>query len=403
MRISSNSMYDSNIAAMSLQQQRMLQTQQQVSTGRKFITPADDPVAAAQALSLSQSSAVNTQYSVNRGAARHTMSLTESILQSATSLLQDVRESAISAGNGALGVNDRQMIANALTGKLQALVGLANSNDGIGNFLFAGFQSKTQPFIDTPAGVAYAGDDGQRLIQVNASRQMPSSESGADVFMRVKNGNGTFVVQGGTNVNTGLSNQGTGVATVGNVTNATLLTGNNYEVTFFDDGNGGLTYNVTDLATFASPLVGVPYVAGQAIGFDGMQFSVSGTPINGDTFTVSPSSNESVFKTLSDMIANLNGPAAGFGGRLAYSINQIDRALDNVLTSRSSVGVRLNELDALEVSGEDLGVQYQQSLSALQDVDYTKALSDLSQQQIYLQAAQKSFAKVSGMSLFDYL
>ncbi|OGS81091.1 MAG: hypothetical protein A2061_01475 [Gallionellales bacterium GWA2_59_43] len=103
------------------------------------------------------------------------------------------------------------------------------------------------------------------------------------------------------------------------------------------------------------------------------------------------------------MIASLNNPAPGFGGRLAYSINQIDRALDNVLTSRSSVGVRLNELDALDVSGEDLGVQYQQSLSALQDVDYAKVLSDLSQQQIYLQAAQKSFAKVMGMSLFDYL
>ncbi|OGS90169.1 MAG: flagellar hook-associated protein 3, partial [Gallionellales bacterium GWA2_59_43] len=144
-------MYDSNIAVMTQQQQRMLQLQQQVSTGRKFITPADDPVAAAQALSLSQSSAVNTQYSANRGAARHTMSLTESILQSATSVLQDVRETAIAAGNGALGVNDRQMIANALTGKLQALMGLANSTDGIGNFLFAGFQSKTQPFIDTPA------------------------------------------------------------------------------------------------------------------------------------------------------------------------------------------------------------------------------------------------------------
>jgi len=403
MRISTNTMYDSNIAVMTQQQQRMLQLQQQVSTGRKFITPADDPVAAAQALSLSQSSAVNTQYSANRGAARHTMSLTESILQSATSVLQDVRETAIAAGNGALGVNDRQMIANALTGKLQALMGLANSTDGIGNFLFAGFQSKTQPFIDTPAGVAYAGDDGQRLIQVNASRQIPSSESGADIFMRVKNGNGTFAVQAG-NVNTGLPNGGTGVATVGNVTNATLLTGNNYQVEFFDDGVGGLTYNVTDLATFTTPLGGSgPYVAGQAISFDGMQFSISGTPVAGDGFTVSPSSNESVFKTMSDMIASLNNPAPGFGGRLAYSINQIDRALDNVLTSRSSVGVRLNELDALDVSGEDLGVQYQQSLSALQDVDYAKVLSDLSQQQIYLQAAQKSFAKVMGMSLFDYL
>lgn len=402
MRISSNTMYDSNVAAMQQQQTRMMQTQQQVSTGRKFITPADDPVAAAQALSLSQSSAVNTQFSANRGAARHTLSLAESMLQGVTSLLQDVRDTAISAGNGALGASDRQMISSALSGKLQALIGLANSTDGIGNYLFAGFQSKTQPFIETPAGVAYAGDDGQRLIQVNASRQMPSSESGADVFMRIKNGNGTFVVQGGTNLFTGLPNGGTAVANTGTVTDAALLTGNNYQLDFSVVA-GATTYSVTNLTTGAVPLSGVPYVSGQAISFDGMQFSINGAPADGDTFTVDPSSNESIFTTLSDLIANLNTPTTDYGGRLAYSINQVDRALDSVLTSRSSLGVRLNELDALQVSGDDLGVQYQQSLSALQDVDYTKALSDLSQQQVYLQAAQKSFSLVMGLSLFDYL
>lgn len=397
MRISSNTIYNSNIAAMSQQQTRLMQTQQQVSTGRRFITPADDPVAAAQALSLSQSSAVNAQYTANRGAARHTLSLTESTLQSATSLLQDVRETAISAGNGAMGANDRQMIASALSGRLQALIGLANSTDGIGNYLFAGFQSKTQPFVDTPAGVTYMGDDGLRQIQVNASRQMPSSESGADLFMRIKNGNGTFVVQGG------VANLGSAVANSGNVADATLLTGNNYQLTFSVVA-GVTTYSVTNLSNPAAPVpTGVPYVSGQAINFDGMQFSIGGNPADGDTFTVGPSSNESVFKTMSDLIANLTNPAPGFSGRLAYSINQVDRALESVLSSRSSVGVRLNELDALQVSGDDLGVQYQQSLSALQDVDYAKALSDLSQQQVYLQAAQKSFAKVTGLSLFDYL
>lgn len=395
MRVSSNTLYNTNVAAMSQQQTRLMQTQQQVSTGRRFLTPADDPVAAAQALSLSQSDAVNTQYTANRGAARHTLSLVESTLQSATTLLQDVRDTAISAGNGAMGANDRQMIASALTGKLQALIGLANSTDGIGNYLFAGFQSKTQPFVDTPAGVTYMGDDGQRLIQVNGSRQMPSSESGADLFMRVKNGNGTFVVQAGANL-------GSAVTNVGNVVDAALLTGNQYRLDF-SVAAGVTTYNVTNLTTGTATLTGVPYVAGQAISFDGMQFSISGTPANGDTFTVNPSANESIFKTMADMIANLTGPTTGFGGRLAYSINQVDRALDSILTSRSSVGVRLNELDALQVSGDDLGVQYQQSLSAIQDIDYTKALSDLSQQQVYLQAAQKSFAKVTGLSLFDFL
>lgn len=397
MRVSSNTLYDTNVSAMSQQQSRLLQIQQQVSTGRRFLTPADDPVASAQALSLSQSDAVNTQYSANRAAARHTLSVVDSTLQSATSLLQDVRETAISAGSGVMGPGDRQMIASALTGKLQALIGLANSTDGLGNYLFAGFQSKTPPFVDTPAGVTYMGDDGQRLIQVNGARQMPSSESGADLFMRVKNGNGTFVVQAGA------TNTGSAVTSVGNVVDATLLTGNNYQLTF-SVAAGVTTYSVTNLSNPAAPVpTGVPYVAGQSISFDGMQFNIEGTPANGDAFTVNPSSNESIFKTMTDMIANLNGPTTGFSGRLGYSINQVDRVLDSLLTGQSSVGVRLTELDALQVSGDDLGMQYQQSLSALQDVDYNKALSDLSQQQVYLQAAQKSFAKVSGMSLFDFI
>jgi len=400
MRVSSNTLYDTNVSAMSQQQTRLLQIQQQVSTGRRFITPADDPVASAQALSLSQSDAVNTQYSANRASARHTLSVVDSTLQSATTLLQDVRETAISAGSGVMGAGDRKMIASALTGRLQALIGLANSTDGLGNYLFAGFQSKTQPFVDTPAGVTYMGDDGQRLIQVNGARQMPSSESGADLFMRVKNGNGTFAVQAGA-VNTGSA-----VTNVGNVFDATLLPASpyQYQVAFTVDALGATTYSVTNnLAPFDSPLTNISYVPGQAITFAGMQFNIDGVPANGDTFTVNPSSNESIFKTMADMIANLNGPTTGFSGRLGYSINQVDRAMDSLLTSQSSVGVRLTELDALQVSGDDLGMQYKQSLSAVQDVDYNKALSDLSQQQVYLQAAQKSFAKVSGMSLFDFI
>ena len=58
---------------------------------------------------------------------------------------------------------------------------------------------------------------------------------------------------------------------------------------------------------------------------------------------------------------------------------------------------------SLESAGEDLGLQFKQTLSGLQDVDYNKAVSDLTQQQISLQAAQKSFLKISELSLFNYI
>lgn len=403
MRVSSNTIFDLTVAGINQQQARLLKTQQQITTGRKLLTASDDPVAATRALEVSQSDAINTQYGSNRTAARHTLSLAEGTLQSVTSLLQDVRTAAVGAGNGLFTDTNRQTIARDMSNRLQELVGLANSTDGSGNFLFAGFQSRTQPFVGTPAGTGYFGDDGQRLMQVSASRQMAASDSGADIFMRVKNGNGAFVTQAAA------ANTGSGVASLGSVIDPALLTGNNYSVTFAVAA-GVTTYSVTNTSTATVVSAGNPYVSGQAINFDGMQFDVHGVPANGDAFTVSQSVDQSIFKTISDLITVLNTPLASGGsgaaqltGSLQRGINNLDNALENVLASQASMGLRLNEIDALQSTGEDLSLQYKQTLSDLQDVDYNKAISDLTQQQTYLQAAQKTFSKTAGLSLFDFI
>lgn len=398
MRISTNMIFDSNVAALNQQQARLLQTQQQIASGRKLLTASDDPVAATRALAVSQSDATNTQYAANRTAARHKLSMAESNLQSATSLLQDVRTAAVGAGNGTLNDSDRQTIATDLSGRLQELIGLANSTDGAGNYLFAGFQSRTQPFADVSGVISYNGDDGQHNVQASAARQIATGDSGADVFMRVKNGNGTFVTQADP------ANTGSGAISLGSVSNPTLLTGDEYSVSFSVVG-GVTTYDVTNTTTSAVVSAGNAYASGQVISFDGLQFDIQGAPVDGDAFTVSPSANESVFKTISDLITALNTPAVGASltNSLNRGLNQLDNALDNILTTRSSLGLRLNEIDALQSAGEDLGTQFKQTLSELQDTDYNKAISDLAQQQMSLQAAQQSFVKVTGLSLFNYL
>ena len=189
-------------------------------------TASDDPVAAARALSVNQADAMNTQYAANRTVLRHTLSLAESNLQTVTLLLQDVRAAAVNGGNGSFTDHERRTIATELSGKLQELIGLANSTDGAGNYLFSGFQTQAQPFADVAGVMSYSGDDGQRLMQANASRQIASSDSGADVFMRIKNGNGTFVTK------PAVANTGTGVISIGSVSDSTSLTGLNYSVVF---------------------------------------------------------------------------------------------------------------------------------------------------------------------------
>jgi len=400
MRISSNTIFDSNVAAMGQQQIRLMQTQQQIASGKRLSSASTDPVAATRALDITQSDAINNQQASSRVAARHTLSLAESTLQGVTTLLQDVRTAAVYAGNGTLNSSDRATLATDLSGRLQELVGLANSTDGVGNYLFSGFQSKTQPFVDTPAGMGYFGDDGQRLAQVSATRQMAASDSGADVFMRIRNGNGTFVTQATA------GNSGSGVISAGAVVNPAALTGNNYSISF-SMAAGISNYSVINTTT-GLPVPGMtaqPYTSGQAIAFDGMRLDIQGAPASGDSFAVTPSSNESVFKTISNLIATLNAPVVGSNltNGLNRGINNLDNALGNVLTVRATLGLRLNEIDALQTTGEDMGLQLKQTLSQLQDVDYNKAISDLTQQQVTLQAAQKSFTQVANLSLFTYL
>lgn len=88
---------------------------------------------------------------------------------------------------------------------------------------------------------------------------------------------------------------------------------------------------------------------------------------------------------------------------MSTALQDLDIALDNVLAKRAAVGSRLQEVDALQQIGEDTAIQYQQSLSRLQDLDFAQAISDMTRQQALLEAAQKTFTRVSGLSLFNLI
>ena len=387
MRISSNTIYETGTNLMLQQQDTLIKTQQQLSTGRRILTPADDPIAAAQALSISQSISLNKQYSINRTTAESSLKLEENILRKVTSLLQDVHESAIRAGTASFTDADRIIVAKEVRSQLESLVGLAN----------------TKPFSQIGLNVQYLGDQGQRLSQVGPSRQLAVSDPGTNIFERIKNGNGVFTTAAHS------PNQGTGVIDTGSVVNPASLTGNSYEINFSVTG-GITTYNVINTTTSTTVSSGNSYNnSTSTINFDGMQFSIKGDPVNGDKFTVSPSNNKSMFQTISDLVVALEKPASGqpggtrFANALSSSLQNINNSLENVLTKQSSIGARLQEIDALESVGGDQEIQFESLLSNLQDVDFAKAISDLQRQQLYLQAAQQSYVKISGLSLFNYI
>jgi flagellar hook-associated protein 3 FlgL len=404
MRISTSTLYDVNAANLNQQQTQMFQTQQQIATGRRMLSPADDPAAAARALEVSQADALNTQYINNLSMASSTLSLSDSTLRSVVTLLQNAHTKTINAGNATLSNADRTALAADLESNLEELIGLANSTDTNGNYLYSGFQGGTTPFGRTAAGIQYLGDDGQRQVQGNASLQLATSDSGADIFMRIKNGNGTFATQ------TGPGNSGSGIITQGVVTDPALITSDQYQLTF-NVGGGTTSYDVINTTTGVPLATGNAYLAGQQITFNGMQLSIQGTPANGDVFTVAPSTNVSVFQTLSNLVSALRTPlipgniasSTQLNAALGTAQTGLTRSLDSVLTTRATLGSRMNTADSLTSTGNNLGLQYKQTLSQLQEVDYNAAISELAKQSITLQASQKSFLQVQNLSIFNYL
>lgn len=403
MRISTSSLYNANIANLGNLQVQIAQTTQQIATGQRILDPSMDPVGSARAMELTLSDATNTQHAANNTAATNTLSLSDGILQSVTSLLQNAQDSVLSATSPLVTDANRKSVATDLQGLMSDLLGLANSTDGIGNYLYSGAQGHVQPFVNTAAGVVYQGDDVQRKMQVAPSRQISSTDSGADIFMRIRNGNGYFQAA------PAAGNTGNGIISQGVVTNSSLYNGHNFQVAF---GAGGTTYSVTDVtsgATIVPP--GTAYASGQAISFGGIQFNISGTPAAGDTFNVTPSSNQSVFDTLSKLITTLNTPLAGAtpavvaanSQAMSDGLNALNQDMNSVLGVRATIGSRLNELTALQDTGTQLGLQYKKTLSTIQDTDYNQAITDLTQQKLVLQAAQQSFAQVSKLSLFNYI
>lgn len=408
MRISTLNLYNTSTNQLNSLQSALARTQMQLSTDRRILTPADDPVASARALELTQSQNINAQFATNRSSAKSAMGFTESALQNAGDLLQDIQELAVKGGNGTMIQSDREKLATELEGRLADLMGVANTADGAGGYLFSGFMTTTKPFTATPGGATYQGDSGVRQLQVSESRKVPLSASGAAVFESIPTGNGTFQTKADVN------NTGAGIISSGSVTNRPI-DNNKYEIEFgmSADTPPVQTYSVyntnTDPRTEVPGQQRLPFKDGQQIAFGGMSMEIKGTPATGDKFSVEPSQKQSVFTTVTDLIKTLRMPGDGSAGKAALTnqlntaIDNLKNAHDNVLTVQASVGAHMNELDYLDSAGSDLDIQYTTTLDDLQGLDTVKAYSEFSQQTVTLQAAQMSFKTMSGLSLFNIL
>lgn len=310
MRVSTPALFNSSLSNILNQQAEVAKLDNQVSTGLRFTTAGEDPSGMAQVLALQQAQAEHAQYLGNVTTLRQRLGTEENALSSASDVLSRVRELAVQANNATVSPENRQQIAAELTQLKEHLIEIANTNDGIGHYVFGGTLDSSKPFAAAAGSVTYSGTQTVRELSVGESRSVAEGDSGDTTFLRVPNA-------AGANVDL--------FARVQKVIDATL----------------------------------------------------------GDTSTAAA-------RTINQ-------------AQFVEAIGEVDGGITHLSTVRASVGSRLATLDEVDTRLQGLDTLLQSTLSDVRDLDYAESISKLQLHSLSLQAAQAAFAKVQGLSLFNYL
>jgi len=340
------------------------------------------------------------QFTRNANLADLRLSDQETAMSSATNLLQRTRELILKSKNAGLSSEDRRFIAAEIRQRLDELVQIGNTRNASGEYLFGGTAVDTVPFtINASGAVVFNGNENVRRLSIAEGRSLAEGFSGAEVFMGVRNGNGSFVMDV-TSTNTG----------TGRLTNDTLLSAGAYVPHDFRiQFTAADTFDVIDDSTGATVLLAQPYTAGNAITFNGLSVAVKGEPAAGDSFTVAPSGNQSLFATVLNAISAMemtpSSPALATlqSFDLDRALSDIDQGLSRLTALRASVGARQNTIESQISTNEDLKMQLKTVKSHLEDADPIEAISELARQSQALEAAQQAFVRVQSLSLFNYL
>lgn len=387
-------------------------TQQQISSGRRVLTPGDDPIAATKILQLKQDLAQRDQYKRNMTAAENRLKLEEASLGTISNNLIRLRELTVQAGDGSLSIKDRQAIAAEVKQIQGGLVNLFNTQDAGGQYIFSGFKGNDQPFVQNRNGrFDFHGDEGQRFLAIGHTTSVPTGDNGKGLFVNIKAAEHTFITQ------TSPRNHGTGVISAGFVVDT-----EKYAAFYPDDLT--VTFNPEDAVSppkvtytirrasdnrVVEGLDKMPFSGGKAIAVAGIEIKIHGEPKPGDQFLAKSSPRQSITDTIFRLSEGLDAlqdnkmDAPALKKLVADTLVNLDNAQTSVSETQSKIGARLNVVSNTRSMTEDVDLVSKSVLSKLSDVDLAEAASRLSFQKLVLEAAQRSYTAISQLSLINQL
>jgi flagellar hook-associated protein 3 FlgL len=416
MTISTSLFFSRGVDLMSKSQTDLAKLQEKVASGKELVRPSDGVDLALNISRLKSSIAKLDSYKDSLNVVNDRLRIEEAYMTGTSDVLRQIKTLTIQGANASMSLSDKNVIATQIDELINELVNQANGADVNGNFLFAGTRVATRPYQLDDSGVfRYQGDQVNTSVDFSSTRQTVIGRSGPDVFQSVFTGEMLNVVPGIYDV---------------------ALTGSVEEGDVFLVSLDGVTYDYTaesgDSAETVLEAIQTEIEAAIAAGThesitlsvvddtmtitaeDGYERRIIGTTVNAvdgvesqgltvtETQTPDPGTPEKIefFQSLQELTDLLR---AGDQQSVQSKLDEVDQMIDQATLGLGDIGVEMSTIDAQIGINEDLKLGLQMALSGKEDLDYAAAITKMQAQMLSLEAAQSSFAKISQLTLFDYI
>jgi flagellar hook-associated protein 3 FlgL len=400
MRVSTAQFYIQSGLKMSNQQSSVNEQVNHISSGKRVVTAKDDAVAYGTLAGYKNDLANLDKYQRNITQAENHNSLIDNTLANAEGIINELKNLMLQANNGAYTADDLATMGQQASQNLQQILGIANTQDQSGSYVFAGYQIDDAPFaLQADNSVNYRGDNGVRELQIAKNVTIATNLSGEQVFEKVPNAIGDFSAIYNSN-SSGIAVERAVVADASSYNSA------ENPADFIFEFSTATDLTITDSGGNVTNIAG--YAPGQTIAFNGIEVKLSGKPLPGDSFSLTPEQNVGVFDTIKSAIDWINTKANGeedLQVQVDFNqiLNQLGDAINHLTSSRAESGINLQVIDRQKSNHLDTEVYLESGRSSIEDLDFAKAISSFEQSKIALQAAQQTFTQVQSLSLFNYM
>jgi flagellar hook-associated protein 3 len=416
MTISTSLFFSRAVDLMSRNQSELASMQEKVATGKELVRPSDGVDTALNIARMKTSIEELEGYQSSLNFVSDRLQIEESFLQGTSDVLTEIKTLVIQGANGSYNTSDREVIALQVNELVSEIQNLANGTDANGNYVFSGTRVKTKPYQHDEAGtIRYVGDRVENNLNFTKTRVSQVGRSGPDIFQSVFSGENLNVVPGIYDLSIGSEIEAGdefNLTIDGHEFTYTAITGDNRSrvAEYFNDEIQALIDDeILDQVTVSASSGNI-----QITSTDGAERSItvsadnvrSGIDTQSFDAVISqspdPGRPEKIefFEALQSVVTVLEtGSQQDIQDRLDY----LDQMIDKATYGLADIGVERRTIESELALNDELQAIMKTNLSGEEDLDYAEAITKLQAKMLSLEAAQSSFAKISNLSVFDYL